>query len=226
MTSGELTERVLKRVGEDHDAPVYYKPSEVLDALNAAQRLFCLLTLCLETSDTLALTGTTTFYNLLSSFSDFLLPLRVQVVDGDKVRPGHLASFDSLSDTWQADAGDPERYNVLGMDLLAITPRPASTSTSLTITYAQCPARMTGESDTPEIPTEYHPCLIDGAVVQLRAKEGGQEFQKVLPAWGNFLNEAVKMAEYVRGRMAGRGYDRAPFELDKWQNRQKSASKS
>ncbi len=223
MTSGELIERVLKRVGEDTTTPVYYRASEVLDALNAAQRLFCLLTLCLETSDTLALTATTTFYHLLTSFSDFLMPLQVDVVDGSKVRPGHLTSFDSLSDTWQADAGDPERYDVLGMDLLAITPRPAASGTSLTITYAQCPTRMTGENATPEIPAEYHPCLIDGAVVQLRAKEGGQEFGKVLPAWGNFLNEAVKMAEYVRVRMAGRGYDRAPFELSKWQSRQKSA---
>ncbi len=224
MTAGELIERTLKDLGEDTSSPVYYKSSEALDALNEAQRFFCLLTLCLETTGNLALAADTSFYHLLTSFEHFLLPLRVQVVaTGAKVRPGRLGDFDALSSTWQDDVGAPTRYDVLGMDLLAVTPRPDALGTSLEITYAETPARMTSESGTPEIPAEYHPCLADYAVPRLRVKEGGQEFQKVLSRFGNFLTEAAKMAEYVRSRMAGRDYDRQPFELAKWQNAQAKA---
>jgi len=221
VTAGELIERTLKDLGEDTSSPVYYKSSEVLDALNEAQRFFCLLTLCLETTGNLALAADTSFYHLLTTFQRFLLPLRVQVLaTGAKVRPGRLGDFDSLSATWQDDVGDPTRYDVLGMDLLAVTPRPDAPGITLEITYAQTPDRMTSEGDTPEIPAEYHPCLADYGVARLRVKEGGQEFQKVLSRFGNFLTEAAKMADYVRSRMAGRGYDRQPFELAKWQSTQ------
>ena len=214
MTSGEIMERALRRVGEDPAAPVYYKSSEALDAVNEGQRLFCLLTWCLETTGTLNLDAATSFYHLLSTFSDLLAVLRVRVNNtGARVGPGRLEDFDARNSAWQSAAGDPTDYQVLGLDLLAVTPRPAEGGRSLEVTYARTPTRMTGTSATPEIPVEFHHALVDYAVYRLRAKEGGQEFAKVLPLFVNFLDVARKFAGYVRTRMAAAGYDRVPPEL-------------
>jgi len=216
VTAAELISRTLRDCGEDAGAPVFYQRHEALDALNEAQRLFCLATLCLEADASLNLAAGVSFYYLIPNFPKFLVPLRVTVANtGAKVRPASLGSFDSLSETWLTDAGDPQYYDVVGADLLAITPRPATTGTTLKIHYAAAPDPLVSDTDIPEIPAEYHPTLVDYAVARLRAKEGGQEFLKAAPRFGNFLRGAARMAEAVRQRTGGR-YDRQPFEFTKW----------
>jgi len=213
-TVGRMMERVLRRVGEDPYAPVYYTSTEALDALNEGHRFFCLLTWCLETTGTLNLTAGTSFYHLLSSFSDLLAVVRVRVANtGARVAPGRIEDFDAFNSVWQTVPGDPTNYQALGLDLLAVTPRPAADGRSLEVTYVRTPTRFAGPSSTPEIPEEYHPSLVDYAVYRLRAKEGGQEFVKVIPLYVNFLKGARKFAGYVRNRMAAAGYDRLPPEL-------------
>jgi len=214
MTTGEIIERVLRRVGEDPAAPVYYTATEALDAINEGLRHFCLLTWCLETTGTLALTATTSFYHLLATFPGLLVVLRTRVSNtGVRVAPGRLEDFDARNALWQSAPGDPTDYDVLGLDLLAITPRPAADGRSLEVTYCRAPVRLTGTAATPEIPEEYHLSLADYGVYRLRAKEGGQEFAKVLGAFGNFMDVAGVYAGYVRTRMAAAGYDRLPPEL-------------
>jgi len=219
MTTGDLILRTWRQLDEDIDGGVFYRRHEVLGALNEAQRLFCLATLCLEADASLALTADTSFYHLLSSFPKFLVPLRVTVANsGAKVRPANFDSFDSLSETWLTDAGDPKYYDVVGVDLLAITPRPAQVGTTLTIHYASAPDELAADADVPQIPEEYHPSLVEYAVARLRAKEGGQEFLKAAPRFGNFLHGAARMADAVRKRAAGR-HDRQPFEFKQWLRR-------
>ena len=219
MTTGELISRTLRDCGEAAGSPVFYQRHEVLDALNEAQRLFCLATLCLEADASLNLAANTSFYYLIPNFPKFLVPLRVTVANtGAKVRPASLGSFDSLSETWLTDAGDPKYYDVVGADLLAITPRPETTGTTLTIHYASAPDPLVADADVPQIPEEHHPTLVEYAVARLRAKEGGQEFLKAAPRFGNFLRGAARMAEAVRKRTGGR-YDRQPFEFTEWLRR-------
>jgi hypothetical protein len=50
----------------------------------------------------------------------------------------------------------------------------------------------------------------------MRAKEGGQEWQKTLPLWNRFLDGAQKLGEYVRARNKEQGYDYLPIELAKF----------
>lgn len=214
MTCADLYGRLLKRIDEDSTSPVYYSISETLWALNAGQRLFVLLTLCLETTDDLPLTAGTAHYRLLGTFSDFLLPLRVRVAGsgGARVRPMRLEELDALTPSWQGTAGSPERYACLGFDHLSIYKQPASSGTSLDVTYARCPAAMVASS-SPEIPEEYHPSLIDAAIPLLRLKEGGQEFQKSLQYFERFLQAAAKMGNYVRARNQAAQYDRVPPDI-------------
>ena len=211
MTVAELQARTLARLD---DSGVYYPANEVLWAIEEGQRVFALLTLCLERTASLTLAGGTVFYRMLTQYTDWLLPLRVRVggLYGGKVAPARLADLDARSLTWQAEEGTPARYAHLGFDFLALHPHPAGAGTSLDVTYARCPAAMNANS-TLEIPEEYHADLIDYAIPALRAKEGGQEFQSSLKYLERFLEGAQKMGDYVRARNVAAGYDRGPFEL-------------
>ena len=217
MTLAQLRTRTLQRLDEDTTSPVYWSAQEIHAALNEAQRVFVFLTLCLEKTGTLALSAATTFYHLRSTFSDFLLPLRVRVAStGAKVHPARLQELDALDSTWPSSAGTPVRYACLGFDFFAVYKQPAAPGTSLDVTYAHTPATLAADGDTPEIPTEHHLTLIDYAIPRLRAKEGGQEFVKTLPLFGQFLDAASKMAAYVRARSLEARYDRLPFELSSY----------
>lgn len=216
MKAGDLQTRVLARVGEDSGAAAgnqYYTAAEALAALNIAQRLFVLLTLCLETSATMELTPGVAFYSLLSRFNDWLLPLRFR--GSKKLRPARLSDLAALDSAWSQAPGEPVKYALLGFDLLALYQQPVATEV-LNVTYARCPVPLMNAWDVPEIPVEYHPCLIDGATPLMRTKEGGQEWQKTLTHWDRFLNEADRLAKYVRARNREQGYDYLPFELAKF----------
>lgn len=216
MTGEDLYERLLKRLNEDATAPVFYTISEALWALNAAQRVFVLLTLCLEKSDVLALSAFTCHYRLLTAFPDFLLPLRVRVAGtgGGRVRPMRLEELDALTPSWQATSGAPERYACVGFDHFSIYKQPLYSGTSLFITYARCPVTLVAEG-SPEIPEEYHADLIDAAIPFLRLKEGGQEFTKSLVFFERFLKTAAKMANYVWARNQAAQYDRTPPDISR-----------
>ncbi len=215
MTLIELQTRTLQRLDEDTAGQGYFSSAEVRAALNEGQRIFQLLTLCLESSGTQALDAGVSFYRMLSVFSDWLLPLRVRVhgTGGAKLDPAHLADFDALNPSWENEAGTPERYSHNGLDLLAIHKRPSGTGTSLDWTYARMPARMVSESATPEIPEENHLDLIDYAIPLCRAKEGGAAFLGSLVYFDRFLEAAMKKADYIRTRNQAQLYDRGPFEM-------------
>ena len=219
MTASDLQDRLLERLGDTQTGEYvqvgYYTAAEALNWLNAAQRIFVLLTLCLENTQTLELAVNQAFYGMLDQFSDWMLPLRVRIDGGAKVRPARLSDLAAYDASWSASPGVPARYALLGFDLFAIYRQPL-VETSLDITYARCPATLANPGDVPQIPAEYHPALIDGAIPLCRAKEGGAEFEKALPHWDTFMDAAGKLGEYVRARNQEQGYDRMPPELARY----------
>jgi len=217
MTAAEIETRTLKRLDDDGEKPIFWGGNEFLAALNEAQRFFVLLTLCLEKTATLALEAGTAFYRVGAVYRDWIVPVRVALAgSGVKVRPATLGELDAENPNWQHIPGTPARYACLGFDLVAVTPQPAGSGTSLDVTYACAPTRMTPGTDIPEIPEEYHASLIDYAIPRLRMKEGAQEFAKTLPLFKRFLGDATKFGAYVRRRNLGRGYDKLPIELERF----------
>ena len=214
MDFGTLQDRVEERLDEDGTTPVFYSTTQIKAALNRAQKLFALLTLCIERRDqTFALTAGQSFYpDVSSAFSDFLLPLRVKA-GTTRVQPVQSHSLDLRYGAWESTAGTPTHYFMKGLYFLGIYPRPSGIGTSLTVTYAGEPATLTNAGDTPEIPEEYHMCLIDYAEYRLRWQEGGQELAKTIARFGRFLEEADKCARYTRARAVAQRYDVMPFDL-------------
>lgn len=214
-----MTTRGLERLGDDPTLTPpyqYYTRNEFLGWLNAAQRLFVLFTFDLEAQATFAISGDgRVFYNMLQYYSNWLMPLRVRITGGLKLRPERYSNLAALDAQWMVSRGTPTKYGLLGFGLLAIYKQPAA-DTTLDLTYVRTPVSMVLDADEPEIPVDYHPDLIDAAIVLSRAKEGAQEFQKQLPLWSRFLDACKKHAAYVRARNVEQGYDYEPFELERF----------
>jgi len=205
---------VSQRLNEGFGAggPTFYPTVEIVAALNEAQRVFVLLTLGLETTVPWVVPAATTFFHMLVTFPDWVVPLRIATTAGAKVRPGRFSELWSLDSQWPQSPGAPNRYVHAGADLLAVYGQPAAPVT-LNVTYARCPAPLVLDADVPEIPAEYHPELEKYARYRLRQVEGGEPFAAALPLLAEFLDAAGKYADYVRARNKGSSYDAQPFEL-------------
>lgn len=195
------------------DTGTYYPAANVLAALNEAQRLFCLVTLCLETTASFSLTSATAWYHVLPQFPDFLLARRLVSSTGARLRPSRIDVLNALNTNWRNSPGAPIRYAVLGMDLLAVYNQPAGAD-SLTLTYAQAPPALVNPTDAPAIRETSHFALANYAAYACRQPEGGQEFAKFLPYLNTFLDEATAVQKLVKAKNLDANYEKPPFELE------------
>jgi hypothetical protein len=216
MNVGAIKARVWQRL-DDTNPGTHYGATSVLDAINEGQRLWCLLTLALEKTFTFNLTGGQAEYtNLrtLAGSTSYLLPLRLAITStGARIRPTTVHELDGRDENWLSRAGTPTRYATRGFDYLAVYPQPAGV-TGVTMICAAEPTVLTADGNTPEIPEEHHPDLVDWCEYRLRKQEGGQEFEKSLPHLDRFLEGAKKYGSFMRARSLSQAYDRGPFDLD------------
>ena len=211
MTLGEIEAKLRARVGDGGSS--YWTAAEVAEAVNAAQRIFALLTWCLESRGTLSVLANQAEVRLLAAFPSMIAVIRMENPDGERLFPTTVNGFAAGDDHWRAArAVYPGFYAVHGFDYALFFPAPSG-SVNLTVTYARGPAAVAVAGDVPEIPEEYHAALVDGAEPLLRLKEGGQEFAKVLPAWESFMGAARLCAQKVRERNKLAGADRYPAEV-------------
>lgn len=191
-------------------APTFYPTAEIIRALNEAQRLFTLLTLCLERTAPWTVGSSAPFWRMLPIFADWIAPLRIGNAAGAKIRPARLSELWSLNSGWPAVGGAPERYAQMGSDLLALYPQSAVT---LQVQYAGSPVVLAADGDIPEIDAEFHEVLPKYAIYRLRMVEGGEPFAASLPLFAEFMAVATEYAKYVKARNVGAGYDTLPPEL-------------
>jgi hypothetical protein len=211
MTLLQMETIVSQRLNEAA-MPVFYPSSEIIAALNEANRLFALMTLCVERTSVWNVAANTTFFKMLTVFPDWLAPLRIESTDFSKVRPSRLSELWSLDAQWPVVTGRPKRYAAMGGDLVALYPHPTAL-TLLPVRYAGAPALLAGAGDVPEIPADYHDLLPKYSIYRLRMAEGAEEFAATLPLLQEFLEGAVKLAQYVKARNVGFAYDTVPPEL-------------
>lgn len=213
MTTAELITRTTKRLGDDPTAmTAHYTRGEILVAINQVYRLMCFLTLCLETNVPFVWPANTAFVKMLGEFGDWILPLRIRVASVAKLLPNRFEDLAALDASWSTTAGLPERYALGGFDLIGLY-KVSNDVQNLQIVYARTPQPLVLDTDTPELQTEYHQSLIDGAIPLLSIKEGAQEWSKTLGSWERYMDAIQKLGDYVRARNIEQGYDHLPFEL-------------
>jgi hypothetical protein len=205
-----IVDDILKQLDDDASVPVGYSRSEVLAALNEGQRLYCLLTLAYELRATISADAVTLVRTLVP---DYLAPLRLQDAAG-RIRPGTLADLDALSSTWRTDtASAPTRYASAGANLLLFWK--GITAHAVELTYAAEPPTLT-DGASPVITDVDWPALYHFARYRLRFKHGGQELQKSLDLFDQFMGVVKARANEVRARSVGVGYDTLPIELQRY----------
>lgn len=220
MTTKEISDRILVRIDDSSSAPgsvladanaaLFPVPPEILSALNQAQEEFALLTLCLEATADMTLSGGTPFSLPRSSFSDFLCPLRL-MVGGVRVRPSTLSDLDAWDDAWQNTPGTPSRYATLGFNFMAISPQPAIDTTA-SLTYARSPLQLVADA-FPEIPEIYHQNLVEYGIYRVTLKQGAQGLERGMKYFNSFLDAATKCGDFVRAKSRAANYDVLPIEL-------------
>ena len=216
MNLGSITTRVTARLNEAASGPVFYPLDEQIAAVNEGERLFCLLSLALETTLPWTVPANTTWTHMLGVFPDWIVPLRLSTVTGAKVRPSRLEELGALDSGWLNSPinspGLATRYVALGADLVGLYGQPDYSGLVLNWTYARAPVPLVNPDDVPEIPAEYHPRLIEYGIYRLRQVESGQELEKALTCFNSFLDGAKRYAAYVRSRNLGARYDHVPPE--------------
>lgn len=208
-----MVSRVLARLDQPNGG--WNTPAEAASAINEGLRFFALLTLGVQKTAVfdLTLNSGDPSTRMLTVLGDWLMPLRI-TAGGVTLRPSRLAELDALDAGWQTNVqSTPSRYAALGFDFTVFYPQ-WSGPLSLTAVYAAAPAPLVADADTPAIPEDHHPDLVDYGVYRCRFREGGQEFQKGLAYFQRFLDGAKKYAAYIRARNLASRYDKLPFELE------------
>jgi len=209
MTRAELKDAVLGDLGEAADTGGFHTAGDAYVALDRAQQIFALATLCIERIAPITLAAATTFQAL--GIADLIVPFTVRLTsNGRRLEPKTLADLTAYSLYWMGETGVPVSYGVSGVGLLHVYKKVAS-PTSLDILYAAAPATIPTEG--PEIPAEYHSVLVDWAVVRARLKEGATPLQTDMQRLNAFWTAAQKCAAVVRARCQTMGYDVSPPEI-------------
>lgn len=219
MTTLQISNLIVTQIDDNPAAPVSVAPPvsgpnvtppEVLAAINEGQQLAALLTLCLEITASYPLT-TACWCLPRPTLTDLIVPLRFTLA-GVRLRPSTLANLEAQNSAWQATPGTPERYAMLGVNLLAVTPQLTAGATAQ-MTYAQSPAALVNDADVPAIAETYHHSLVDYGVYKVRLKEGAQGLARGLKRFELFLDDMTKLGDYVRARAVAARYDVTPYEM-------------
>jgi hypothetical protein len=208
MTAQEIINRVMQRT--DDENAVQASPAELLAAVNEGQEFASILSLCLQTEVPLVLPAGASFGSILTSFPDYLCPLRLATTSG-RLMPSTLADFDAEDDSWQSTIGTPTRYATMGFDLIAVNKQPPANINAAFI-YARSPVQM-APNMTPEIPEEYHQSLVKFGKYRVRVKEGAQGLSRAVQDLNRFLDDMTRLAGCVRARSKAAKFDTLPIEL-------------
>src|SRR5512135_3388640 len=168
------------------------------------------LTLSLEATGSLAFTKP--FLQPASTLADWILPLRC-TVGGKRIHPVGLDELAALDPAWRGVQSTPDRYAMVGWNLMAMHPLPALGAT-VSVTYAKAPTTLSTDEQEPEVSEEYHEALADGAIYLIRLKEGSGELEAEQGRLRRFLDDAAAYAQIIRARAVQRGYDTLPS--DRW----------
>lgn len=208
MQLSDLRTRVLQRIEVDPTDALWQFAATA--ALNEGQRIFAFLTLCLEVTRMLPLTSGVSFYNLLATWADFIVPLRVKLAT--KLRAESLFEMAMADPSFLSTTGTPTRYGCIGADLLYLNKRPGAGLT-LSVTFARMPALLALDTDVPDILEADHEALIAYAIPRLRANEGGLELKNSAPLFASFVDYVKTRAADVRDRSNRAGLDNLPHEI-------------
>lgn len=172
MNLGDIKRRVKRQFGDEAGAQI--TDADITDWANDAQIDITRKTECLQEHVETDSVAADASYDVPTDF----LRLRLVEYNGKKLDRVELEERNQLNKyaTNSSPTGEPQIYYVWGRKIW-LYPAPESSGTGvLDIFYVKHPAEMSGDSDIPEIPTQYHEDIVRYCLA--RAKELDEEDEK------------------------------------------------
>ena len=169
MNLGEILRRVRSLVSVDDYNLVTRQ--QMIDFINDAQMDIASVTECLRGVETTTVSEGVRDY---SFDADFLRVTKV-VFDDKTLGQATIAGLDALDEDWRDDEGTPTKYFMdESLTWLSLYPKPDSDADGKTLELHVIykPAILSDDTDTPEIPTQYHSVIVDYVISQLKKIAG------------------------------------------------------
>jgi len=173
-----LERQVLRLIGEDPDAPdVFVDTAEgmapVRDSINDAIAEVSLLTGAYTEELDLPLVAGRGWYRLYWPESTYCW-VRSAWLQGEqrKLPQTDLVRLDTLTPRWQVDSGRPQEYALVGVDWLALSPKPSASDDVLHLVCVCVPGRYSRDTERLKIRAEYERGLVHYAVSEYYAGRG------------------------------------------------------
>lgn len=198
-TLEQLAQRVLQRLEEDPDSPVFWsKAGEVYPALNEAMCEAVLISGEPEVraGTALQLDEDQPFYQ---NPPEAVAVIRLETPDGGVIRRVTIAELDKMDPNWQQTRGTKVKYWFpFGMTRFGVYPR-LSVPVQVVPTYIALPItdpRPWDGTQSSLFQQEFEQGLTAGAASVLRVKEAGLEFQEGLADYDFFLKTMQGLSRF------------------------------
>lgn len=164
MLVSDIVTRVQRQFGDESGAQI--DANDVMRWINDAQKEIARQRQLLQVTTQVTVTSGTGSYALPTN----ILHLRSVRYDGTVLRPISLEEAEETVPSYDAGAsiigsGTPSTYWVWG-GLIYLYPIPNNSTSVLKSYYTRIPVEVTLTSDTPELPVQYHPRIVDYCLAQ------------------------------------------------------------
>lgn len=181
MLVSEIATRVKRQFGDEAGAQI--TDADIIRWVNDAQTEIATANDLLQVSATASTTAGTQKY----TFPTNLLILRAAKWKGLKLQPVSMEEADSIMVSSDTQQGTPTVFWQFARQIY-LWPTPSANGTSdLTLYYTRQAIQVTSTSDTPELPVQYHPRIVEYCVAQAAELDD------------NLQHYQVKMAQFEAG---------------------------
>jgi len=192
-----LEEHVLSMIGENTTTPDVFTDddagmAQIRGSINDAIEEVSMLTGSHQRVFTVAMASGCNFYRLALTRGHFCWPVacwdRQNKRTLDQVDPIWLARNEPR---WLYGSGNPNRYGIIGRDILVVHPAPSSSTNVLEMTAVCIPSRYTSDDEQIKLRDTYRWAVTHFAVSEYWASRG--DAQTATTHHGKYL-EGLKMA--------------------------------
>ena len=199
MTFGAMIDRTRMKLNEATAA--FYSDDDIKLALNEGYAEMADATEFYERQAYVPMLTKRTYYDLSLILPDtFLSPRRVyNPRTSNWLEPTDPVNLDlHMFPQWELTEGEPEQYIMRGNWWFGVFPKPTQDGVGLRFYYSAIPPAMSGATDTPEFPEEFHEGLIEFALSDLKGQR--RETAKALSHWQRYIAFQEGLKAYADGR--------------------------
>lgn len=160
MLVSEIATRVKRQFGDEGGAQI--TDADIIRWVNDAQTEIALASDLLQVSATTATVAGTQKYTVPPN----LFILRAAKWKGLKLQPISMEDADATMIANTSPAGDPTQFWQFARQIYLWPIPSANGSTDLTLYYTRQAVQVTATSDTPELPVQYHPRIVEYCIAQ------------------------------------------------------------